>query len=491
VLILLLSSLGPLAATAGDPWGSYNTGVQAYAGHDFTNALQQWEDLSLAALPRRLQLPVWFQMGNTQFRLGEPLEQGQPEQAAELWRRSCEAYRTALLAKPRDEATRHNLALVQRRLANLTHRLGIEAFNAAQKQPLDTAIDRLHDSTENLKEAAALAPEDAAFRQDRDRAQQALRDRLMERARQAETQGDTAAAQRNQWADRNAEQSYRAALEDLATAAQPEAAESQPTDPQVQAAQGRVSQKLADLLTRKGQAEQKEGNQMAQYDPDQALDRLEAALQDFTAAQEVQPQHAAAQRGEREVRAALEQLQVKEGQEQLQQGREQLARQDPQAARSLNAALGHFEAALELKPTSAPAQKGAEEARQLLPAALALAGQNEMRAGDRAEPQSPSDALSRFQEAEKDFQQALEMQPGQPQAKQGLQEVEPKLARVREKVAKQAEAAAKQISPPNRRPPTLESLLGQVEQKEPLSESERQRQRARKDASPRKPYPDW
>ena len=136
-----------------------------------------------------LQRPVWFQLGNVQFRMGEPLEQGSPEEAAELWRRSCEAYRSALLAKPRDPDIRHNLALVQRRLARLTHRLGMEAFRASEGKPLDAAIDLLRTSTEHLDEAANLAPDDVQIRSDRDRAWQALRERLKDRAQAAENQG--------------------------------------------------------------------------------------------------------------------------------------------------------------------------------------------------------------------------------------------------------------------------------------------------------------
>jgi len=69
--------------------------------------------------------------------------------------------------------------------------------------------------------------------------------------------------------------------------------------------------------------------------------------------------------------------------------------------------------------------------------------------------------------------------------------VEPKLARLRDKVAKEADAQAKQNQPSNRPPKTLQSLLGQVDEKEPLLDSERQRQRGRKDTSQRKKYPDW
>jgi hypothetical protein len=480
-------------AAAPSPWTNYNEGVQAYARHDYADALQRWQDLSLEPLPRGLRRQVWFQLGNAEFRLGEPLEANTPEQAAELWRRSSEDYRVVLTARPRDAATRHNLALVERRLARLLQKLGNESFASAKDRPLDDAINRLTAATEDLNEAVTLAPQDREIRADRDRADQALREKLLERARQTEAQGDDAARQENAWSEQRAEEQYRNALEDLANARREPAEKATPPmalDQSVAQAEERVTRKLAELLTRMGQREQKEGRQASQWNPDQALDHYETALDRFQAAQELQPGNEAARQGEREVRAAMEQLHVREGQNALQQGREALRRQDPVAAPELTTALGHFEAALELNSGNAEAAKGAAEARRLLPEALALAGQEEMQAGDRAEPDSPSDALGHYQQSETQFQEALELKPGHSKAEKGLREVEPKLARLRDKLAKQAESA-NQANQPHQPAQSLQNLLGQVNERERDTDAERQRQRARKDTNSRKHYPDW
>ena len=119
-------------------------------------------------------------------------------------------------------------------------------------------------------------------------------------------------------------------------------------DQSVAQAEERVTRKLAELLTRIGQREQKEGRQASQWNPDQALDHYETALDRFQAAQELQPDNQAARQGEREVRAAMNSFDVREGQNALKEGREALRRQDPVAAPELTTALGHFEAALEL-----------------------------------------------------------------------------------------------------------------------------------------------
>src|SRR5262245_43762954 len=102
-----------LVSAKDNSWDLYNEGVQAYAAGDYQTAFERWQDLSLQKTSNRLQRPIWFQLGNVQFRIGEPLEQGSPEEAAELWRRSCAAYRTALIVRPRDRDVRHNLDFVE------------------------------------------------------------------------------------------------------------------------------------------------------------------------------------------------------------------------------------------------------------------------------------------------------------------------------------------------------------------------------------------
>jgi tetratricopeptide (TPR) repeat protein len=500
---LFTSAAAPASdpGTPPEPWAAYNAGVAAYARGDFTNALQRWEDLSIRHLPQRLRVPVWFQLGNAQFRLGEPLAAGAPEDAAEWWRRSREAYRAALAEQPRDPAARHNLALVERRLSRLLQRLGREAFDAADGQPLTDALNVLRDSTRHLDEAAEVAPNDHEIRADRDRATRRLQQTLLERAAQAEKRGDESASQKNAWADRAAEREYRAALDDLdeisplssAGDSRPDQArppEAPALPPLAGEARERVQRKLADLLTRIGQGEQRQAGQLSEWNPDEALDSFAAALGRFTDAQDIQPDHADAARGAREVRSAMEKLLVREGEAQLREGRDQLARQSPSAARPLEAALGNFERALQLRPTSVPAQNGAEEARRLLPAALALAGRAELEAGDRAAQPSPATALGHYQQAESDFEQSLERRPDQPAVRAGLTEVRSKLAQLRKRLAQDAETAARQRAE-NRPTPSLDSLLGEVHERARPRDDDRQRQRGRKDLGTRRSVLDW
>lgn len=488
--LLLALCLYALTAAGADPaaWDLYNRGVRAYAERDYAAAFSLWQDLSLHDLPRPLRCPVYFQLGNAQFRLGEPLEANSPEETAELWRRGCAAYDLALSVRPRNFEALHNQAYVQQRLARLLQRLGREALDAAADQPLDAAIPLTRTSLDHLREALSLPVNAPGIRDDHARAANALVGRLGERARSSEHQGDNYVSQTNSWADLQAETSYHASLEDLGEARQTVQPDLAVTLDQ---AKDRVEQKLANLLNRRGRNQQEQGSQQAATNPDEALDHYETALDLFQQSQQVRPDNPAAVQGEREVRAAMEGFYVRRGQSDLKRGKSALNVQGPQAAPALSQALAQFESALGLNQLNPEAQAGAAEARRLLPEALNLAGQSKLAAGDRAEPRSVTEALTQFQEAEKDFRQSLELKPNQPPAEKGLAEAETKAARALKKASAEAENIARVSQPANRPPKSLQTLLGQVGEKQRTPELDRQRQAGRKDTRPRPLSSDW
>lgn len=533
-LILVLTAMAPSAAQSeisnlksqissrqpeihvGDPWAAYNRGVQAYASGDFQAADQAWLDLVNQPLPRKLRQPVWFQIGNAEFRLGEPLEATAPEQAVECWRRSRDAYRTVLAANRRHASARHNLALAERRLASLAQRLGRGLLEKSESQSLDDAISTLGVSVDYLREATQLLPADQPMAADRAAAERRLQQRLLERATQAENRGDQAVAQNNSWSNFQAEQSYRSALDDLGTALEtrreptsepassdahppapstPEAASPRPGDlePELQTAQERVTQKLTQLLTRLGQEEQKSGESATSWSADEALNHFDQALQHYEAAQAVDPRNETAQRGEAQVRAAIEKLHVREGRQNLARGIQATPNNVPQAARELTAALGHAEAALDANPSSLDATELGDEARRRLPDVLARLGQRQQAAGERAEAQSPAAAVPRYEEAEMSYRDALDLDSRQAQARTGLNEVEERLARLRAQMAQSAQAQQAQSQASNQRPRSLQDLLGEVRQNDRNREreSDRRRQPGRRDTSPRHVYPNW
>ena len=509
---------GVATVTDGDvkpePWTEYNRGVTAYAAGEFQHADDTWLELAHQSLPRRLRPAVWFQIGNAEFRLGEPLEQSAPEQALEYWRRSRDGYRSVLGMQRRHAAAQHNLALVEQRLARLNHRLGQDLYQRSESQPLDAAIDLLRVAVDHLREAVELAPTDPAIRRDAAAADQRLRERLLERAQQTENRGDESAKPNNPWSDAEAEQAYRDALTDLAeakspvpgpgtsdsTGARPLPSEAKDEPPSsvgarelARTAAQRVEKKLSDLLTRMGQREQRSGEADAPGNPEEALNHFDEALQHYAAAREVDPANTAAQRGEDEVRAAMERLHVQEGKRNLARGIEATPQNVPVAARELTAALSHFEAGLELNPQNAEAAQGAAEARRRLPDVLSRLGRIQQDAAERAEAQSAAAALPLYEEAETSYRDALALDAQHAPAQKGLAQVEERMASLRQQLqqaAQQAKGKAQNTTRPSR---SLDQLLGEVQdtRRDRLRELERQRQAGRKEVRPRKVYPDW
>jgi tetratricopeptide (TPR) repeat protein len=108
------------------------------------------------------------------------------------------------------------------------------------------------------------------------------------------------------------------------------------------------------------------------------------------------------------------------------------------------------------------------------------------RALDHFQAAQEAQALGHYEEAEKDFSQSLALRPGDQETGKGQREAQEKVARLREKVSQEAEQ-----NRGNQRSRSLQSLLGQVEERDRQLDPDRQRQRGRKDVSEKKNPLDW
>jgi tetratricopeptide (TPR) repeat protein len=237
-----------------------------------------------------------------------------------------------------------------------------------------------------------------------------------------------------------------------------------------------------------GQREQKVATEQAQRNPDDAWAHFDQALEHFQAAQAVQPDHAAARAGEQQVKAAMEELHMREGRQRQAQGVEAAPNNAPRAARELTAALSHFEAALGLNPENAEAERRAEEVRAMLPDLLTRAGQQQQRAGEQAEQGNADRAFMHYETAQSAFEGALDVAPTHAPAQQGLEQVQERLARLRQRQAEEAARASE-----NQKPRSLGQLLGEVRQSQRGNDraQERERQAGRNQPQQRRVYPDW
>ena len=94
--------------------GQYNAGVTAYRSNDFTSAAATFEQAT-ASPDRALQQRAFYNLGNTDYRLGE----ADPTKAQPLWERAIKNYETALALDPKDEDAKFNHDYVKKKLEEL------------------------------------------------------------------------------------------------------------------------------------------------------------------------------------------------------------------------------------------------------------------------------------------------------------------------------------------------------------------------------------
>jgi Ca-activated chloride channel family protein len=92
----------------------YNDGVTAYHSNDFAHAAQLFESAT-ASPDRTLQQRALYNLGNTNYRLGE----SQKPQAQQLWQRAIKSYESALALDPQDADAKFNHDFVKKKLEEL------------------------------------------------------------------------------------------------------------------------------------------------------------------------------------------------------------------------------------------------------------------------------------------------------------------------------------------------------------------------------------
>ncbi len=448
-----------LAAKPGDPWLIYDTGIAAYAAKDFAKANDIWEQLAGTDLPDALREHVWTQIGNVSYRLVQDTISKEPDAALSGLEQSREAFRVALSQNKRNEVAAQNLVVVERELERIYALLARRLVEEAKKErDLQKSIDKFQAALEHQQNANALAPKDAEHEKAKQEIEQQLAQKFTEKAEKTEQQADKADTN-NEWQRKQAQEQLENALADFRQA-QTYEAQKEP------AKQGekRVQEKLANLLTKDGQHEQREAeNKENNNDPEHALDHFDTAMQDYQQAQAQNPEQAEAKKGEEEVRAEMEKIHLAEGDRAQKAGEEQAQRQPEQAAGKMLGALEHFEEARDLDPQNKAIQDRIDKVQAELPAMLMAMGKQEQRDAAKEEGKSPGAAVAHLERAETALDKAERLAPENQEAQQMQQQVQSDLARLRQQLA--AEAQKQQEHPPAPHPgqeQTLEAMMAQM-----------------------------
>lgn len=425
-----------LAQKPNDPYLQYNAGVAAYAAKDYAKADELWQQLAATPMPEELRDQVWMQIGNVSFRLVQGQIESQPDSAVGRLEQSREAFRVALATNKRNQTATKNLAVVEKELEKIYARLAKQLAQEAKKENSTTkAIEKLQAALTYAQQAEELSKKDPQRQEERKDIEKNLAEKLEQRATQEEKTADQRSPN-NQWERQDAKEHYENALADFQQA--------QSLTPQDQApkdGEKRVEQKLANLLDKAGRQEQKEAQQLAQYhQPNQAMDKLEKALEDFQQAQAIQPDHADAKAGEKEVREELEKMHLEQGDRQAQQGEQERKNDPAEAAQDLQNALANFQEAQALNPQNKEIQPRIDKVQAMLPELLTQLGQQQLQQGEKAEQQKNNEqAVQDYQQAEQNFAQAQEQQPGNQQAQQGQQQAQAALERLQQQMAQNAQ----------------------------------------------------
>lgn len=110
------------AATAAQqpakPELQFNSGSAAYKAGDYSQAASGFQE-SLKTAPVAVQQDAYYNLGNTQYRLGQQTEKEKPEDTIKTWEEAVKSYDAALQITPTDSAAKHNRDLVKRKIERL------------------------------------------------------------------------------------------------------------------------------------------------------------------------------------------------------------------------------------------------------------------------------------------------------------------------------------------------------------------------------------
>ena len=108
-------------AAAKDPQAAalqFNLGAAAYKNGQFDKALPAFQK-TLGADKLDVQQQAYYNLGNTQYRLGQKTEQAQPQETIKTWQGALASYDGALKLNPADADAKFNRDFVQKKLDEL------------------------------------------------------------------------------------------------------------------------------------------------------------------------------------------------------------------------------------------------------------------------------------------------------------------------------------------------------------------------------------
>ncbi len=136
----------------------FNEGAAAYRAGDLPAATAAFgKALETEHVP--LQQQAYYNLGNSQFRLGERSEQSNPQETVGAWQAALKAYDGALRLDPKDDDARFNRELVQKKLEELQRRMEQQKQEQQKQQDQQQEQGQQQDQQQQNQQQQAGQPQ--------------------------------------------------------------------------------------------------------------------------------------------------------------------------------------------------------------------------------------------------------------------------------------------------------------------------------------------
>jgi Ca-activated chloride channel family protein len=177
-----------------DPRLHFNAGAAAFQNENYEQALTHLNS-ALITQEVPLQQRAYYNIGNTQFRLGEDIQE--PQKKQQLWEQSIRSYDSALRLDPKDADAEFNRGLVKKRLEELKQQ--------QQQQQQDKGDDK-QDKKDGEKDQSKQDQQQSKDQQSKDQQSQEQKQKEEQAKQEQQKQEQQQAQDKKEGEDKNGQQ---------------------------------------------------------------------------------------------------------------------------------------------------------------------------------------------------------------------------------------------------------------------------------------------
>ena len=425
----------------------YNYGVANYAAGNYDEALLAFDKVEMNGSSSLVE-KARAQKGNAEFHLGLQVRANNLDETIERWKTSLDHYKGALKQSPRDTMAKSNHDTVQKLLMEILMKQAQEKLDAGLKDNwVEHKIEELREAMEKFQEAKQVDPQSEPAKQGEKKAREELAKTL------ANLGEKKATPKENQPLAQQVPEIQKGVdmLED--------ANQLVPEDKEIKEKLDKAKENLAQALTEKAKQELQRAKD-SQWDREK-FEQLDKAINDAQQAQDLTPKNEEAKRVEKAAQEELAKLHEEKGDEMAEQAEH--ANNEYKVQR-LEAAVDHYEAAEELKPNDKDLMAKTEQTREKLADALEKLADKLLQ--DPKQREQLEAKVGRFEQAESTLQDLEDLKPTE-KTEQKLDMVGKKLAELRQQMAEEErQQLAKEQQQQKQQKPNPQQAKAELQEKD-------------------------